>query len=131
MALNDQQKADVRRFMGYPAIADTPVDDVRDFAYAFVTPGVYTTLFHRLNNLSSSEEGVLVNTYLTPLYDLELAITTASDNLDTDQAAVWTRNKTEIGDRMSLFDNWRVRLCSFLGFPPGPFLSTGARVVRC
>ena len=30
-----------------------------------------------------------------------------------------------IGDRTALFDDWRRRLCGFLGVPPGPSLGNG------
>lgn len=125
MALTAQQMADTRRFMGYPLLADQTADDSRDFAYGWVLPGVSQTLFHRLNNLRPEEESVLIATYLTALYSLETAITGAGDNLDTDVAAVWTRNRSEVSDRMSLFDAWRRRMCDFVGIPPGPSLGRG------
>jgi len=78
----------------------------------------------RLTNLSDSEI-VIVRRYLGNLTVLELAVPAASDNLDTDQASMWTRNKDEPADRMRLFDEWRRRLCGFLGVPVGPALSSG------
>lgn len=129
--LTDQQKTDVRRYAGYPMVGDTPVDNTRDFAYGWVSPGVWETLFRRLNSMSASEEAVLINTYLTKLALLETAITDASDNLDTDVAAIWTHNKNEVSDRMNLFNKWRRMMCSFIGIPPGPWLGNGGtRVVR-
>ncbi len=87
--------------------------------------------FRRLNSMSASEESVLINTYLTKLALLETAITDASDNLDTDVAAIWTHNKNEVSDRMNLFNKWRRLMCSFIGIPPGPWLGNGGtRVVR-
>lgn len=123
--LTDQQNADVRRFAGYPLLADNYADDNRDFAYGWVSPGVWTTLFHRLANLRPEEESVLINTYLTPLYTLESAIPAAGDNLDTDQAAVWKHNPREVADRTKLFDQWRRRMCYFIGIAPGPSLGAG------
>jgi hypothetical protein len=123
--LTDQQNADVRRFAGYPMLADTIADDSRDFAYGFVSPGIWTTLNHRLNNMRPEEESILVNTYLTNLYTLEAAIPASGADLDTNVAAVWTRNPTEVEDRMALFDKWRRRMCWFLGIPPGPSLGPG------
>lgn len=32
----------------------------------------------------------------------------------------------ELNDRVRLLDDWRRRLCGFIGIPPGPALSTGA-----
>jgi hypothetical protein len=62
----------------------------------------------------------VVRRYLVTLTTLETAIPRASENLDTDQAAVWTRNQNEFRDRERLFDNWRIRLCAFIGLTPGP-----------
>jgi hypothetical protein len=45
--------------------------------------------------------------------------------LDTDEAAVWKRNPRELRDRRLLFDDWRRRLCGFLGVRPGPALGEG------
>ncbi len=133
MALTAQQIADVRRFAGYPMLGtDTPADDQRDFAYGWVSPGVWQTLYHRLNNLTPENETTLTTIYLPNLYTLENAIVTAGGNLDTQQAAVWVRNPTEVQDRMKLFDDWRRRMCYFLGIAPGPSLGAGggARIVR-
>jgi hypothetical protein len=86
---------------------------------------------HRLTNLRPEEESILVNTYLTNLYVLEAAIPAAGANLDTDQAAVWTRNKSEVGDRTKLFNQWRRNMCAFIGVAPGPSLGAGGlSVVR-
>ena len=134
MSLTTQQIADVRRFAGYPMLGeDTPADDSRDFAYGFVSPGVWQTLFHRLNNLTPENENTLTTIYLTNLYTLENAIVSASSNLDTSQASVWVHNPNEVSDREKLFDKWRRRMCGFLGIAPGPALGTGngARLVRC
>ncbi|SCU75528.1 putative phage protein [Cupriavidus necator] len=125
MALTAQQLADVRRYAGYPLLADSVVDDSRDFAYGWVSPGVWQTLSHRLTNLRPEEESILINSYLTKLATLETAITDAGANLDTEQAAVWKRNANEVRDRASLFDQWRRRMCDFIGIAPGPSLGRG------
>jgi hypothetical protein len=85
---------------------------------------VYGLLEFRLTNLSASET-VIARRYLANLISLELAVPAASDSLDTNQAAVWTRNTNELGDRITLLDEWRRRLCGFLGVPSGPALSSG------
>ena len=77
-----------------------------------------------MTNLADSELSVL-RQYLATLIGLEASIPRASENLDTDQAAVWTRNRHEAQDRAALFDDWRRRLCGFLGIPPGPALVSG------
>ncbi len=126
MALTAQQIADVRRFAGYPMLTtDTPADDTRDFAYSFVSPGVWQTLYHRLNNLTPENETTLTTVYLTNLYALETALPAASANLDTAEAAVWKHNQNEVRDRQRLFDDWRRRMCAFIGIPPGPTLGSG------
>ncbi len=71
-----------------------------------------------MNNLSAAEEAVS-RTYLGTLRGLEAAVPQSAQSLDTDQAAVWTRNKDEVQDRFALLDEWRRRLCSFLGVPSG------------
>jgi hypothetical protein len=84
----------------------------------------YGLLEFRMTNLAPAEIGV-VRRYLGQLTALELAIPGAGDNLDTDQASVWTRNRTETDDRARLFDEWRCRLAGFIGVPPGPALAGG------
>ena len=122
--LTAAQLADVRRYAGYPMLADVIADDYRDAAYGWVSPGVWQTLFHRLNNLRPEEE-VILTTYLTTLNTLEAAIPGTGDNLDTAQAAVWTHNANEQRDRDRLFDSWRRRMCYFIGIAPGPSLGNG------
>ena len=131
MSLTDAQKADCRRWCGYPLLGDFQADDTRDYAYNWVLPGVWTTLYHRLTNLTATEESILIATYLTPLATLETAITGAGANLDTDVAAVWTRNKNEVSDRISLLNYTRRQMCMFIGIFPGPALQTTNRLVRC
>lgn len=127
--LTAQQLADVRRHAGYPLLADTVADDSRDFAYGWVSPGVWQTLNHRLTHLRAEEEAVLITTYLTNLAALETAVTAASDNLDTAQAAVWKHNPNEVRDRLALFDTWRRRMCAFIGIAPGPMLGPGGATI--
>lgn len=133
MALTNAQVADVRRYMGYPSQGDSTIDESRDFAYGYVSPGIWRTLYHRLNTMRPEEEAVLVTTYLTPLATLEAAIPLAGANLDTNRAAVWERNTNEVQDRLDLFDLWRRRLCGFVGLAPGPLLqnSNTTSLRRC
>src|SRR5262249_45914073 len=125
----DAQTLDVRRFMGYTVVGDLPVGDTYDNVYAMVAPGVFQTLFHRLNSLQDSEETILVNVYLANLRTLEQDILDARTNLDTLEAGPWIANPNEIGRRSDLFAQWRRNLCTFLGFPPGPGLGTGGLTV--
>lgn len=128
--LTPQQLADARRHMGYPMLGDTLPDDRSDAAYAQVTSGRFQTLAHRLNSLRPEEEAIILN-HLSTLAALEKAITAAGDNLDTDKAAVWQRNRSEVTDRTRLYNQWRRQLCGLLGIPPGPSLGNGTtHVVR-
>lgn len=133
MALTAQQTADVRRFAGYPSLGvDTPADASRDFAYGWVSPSVWQTLFTRLENMPPETESTLITVYLAPLAQLEQAILSSTANLDTDKASVWTHNKDEVRDRTKLFDLWRRRMCNLIGIPPGPYLGDGGmKISRC
>ena len=86
---------------------------------------VYGLLEFRLNNLSDSEL-VVIRRYLSTLAGLEQAVPRSGDNMDTDQAAVWTHNKSEVKDRVALLDDWCRRLSTFLGVPFGPALMSGS-----
>lgn len=111
--LTEQQKTDIRRFCGYPAYGSSPAGNL---GWRFYT--AYGLLEYRLNNLSVSEMSVITN-YLSTLNQLETAVPSASDNLDSDAAATWSHNRDEVKDRLDLLDEWRKRLCSFIGVPPG------------
>lgn len=122
--LTDSEKTDVRRHCGYPTAAAAGTG-----GQPWVYYQQYGLLETRMNTLAPGEL-VIVRRYLASLSNLELAVPRAGDSLDTDQAAVWTRNRTEPEDRMMLFDEWRRRLCAFLGLRPGPFFPNKvARVV--
>ncbi len=112
--LTDAERTDTRRFCGYPAYGSgaSGFESWRFFQ-------TYGTLEYRLSNLAPDELSV-IRTYLGQLSALELAVVTAGQNLDTDQAAVWHRNRDEVRDRAALLKSWCIRLCGFLGVPPGP-----------
>lgn len=115
----DSEKTDIRRFCGYPAYGAGAAGFQ---SWRFFQ--AYGLLEYRLNNLAPAEEQVVRN-FLNTLGSLESAIPTAAGNLDTDRASVWTHNPDEVRDRQKLFDDWRRRLCGFLGVPPGPALVDG------
>jgi hypothetical protein len=115
--LTDAEKVDIRRFCGYPAYGAAPTG-MQSWRYF----QVYGLLEFRLTNLSDPEI-MIARRYLGTLTSLELAVPTASENLDTDQASMWTRNKDELTDRIRLLDEWRRRLCGFIGVAAGPALS--------
>lgn len=119
MPFNDTELTDLRRHAGYPAygLGNGGFSNWRFYQ-------AYGMLEYRLQRLSGAEEQVS-RTYLQTLATLEAAITEASATLDTDSAAAWVRNAREVSDRTRLFDDWRRRLCGFLGVPPGPALGDG------
>jgi hypothetical protein len=114
--LTDAEKTDIRRFCGYPAYgaAAASMQNWRFFQ-------AYGLLEFRMTNLSDAELAI-ARRYLGSLTMLEFAVPRSGENLDTDQAAVWTRNANEPRDRLRLFTEWCRRLCGFLGVPPGPAL---------
>jgi hypothetical protein len=118
--LTDAEKVDVRRFCGHPAYGAAPAG-MQSWRYF----QAYGLLEFRMTNLSASEIAI-VRRYLGTLTTLELAVPATSDNLDTDQASMWSRNKDELGERLRLLDEWRRRLCGFFGVGAGPALSDGS-----
>lgn len=129
MALTSAESVDVRRFMGYSVSGDSTSFNFRELVYSQVSY-FGLSLDYRLQHLTADEEAIVRNVYLGRLAALETAIVSASDNLDTDKAAVWVHNKDEVRDRTNLFNKWRRDLCTFLGFAPGPTLQGGLRVLR-
>jgi len=120
---SEAERVDIRRFCGYPAYGagDSGFQSWRFFQS-------YGTLEFRLSNMAPSERQV-VRQYLVNLYDLEQALPAASDSLDTQQASVWTRNKSELVERARLLHMWARRLTGFLGVPIGPALNQDCSIV--
>ena len=123
MAFSESEKTDIRRFCGYPAYGSTATGfgNWRFFQ-------AYGLLEFRMNNLSAEEE-TIVRRHLGTLTVLEHAVPRSGDNLDTDQAAIWTRNKDELRDRTRLLQDWQHRLCGFFGVPPGPALHDSSKTL--
>ena len=118
-ALTDAEKVDIRRFCGYQAYGAAPTGFQSSRYFQ-----IYGLLEFRIAHLSDSEIAV-ARRYVVTLPTLEVAVPATSENLDTDQASMWTRNKDELAERIRLFDEWRSRLCGFLGIPAGPDLASG------
>lgn len=129
MLLTDAQLVAVRRYMGYSVSGNTTSKPYRQPVYSDVTLASLS-LDYRLENLTINEQRVVSDFYLPNLAAREQEIQDAAANLDTDQAAVWKRNSNEVDDRIRLYNWLRRDLCNFLGFPPGPQLDAGNRVVR-
>jgi hypothetical protein len=117
MAFTDAEKVEIRHYCGFPAYGVAPLANFwmrstyEDGQVEFV-----------MRALSADEEAIVRTTYLANLRLLEADIPATRANIDTSQAAVWTRNKNELLERITLFDLWRKRLCSFIGSYYGPEL---------
>ena len=120
-SITDQEKIDTRRHCGYPVYGGSPsgFSSWRFFQ-------VFGLLEYRMNNLAQGEL-IILRRYLLTLESLESGIPLAAQNLDTNQAAVWSRNPREVTERNHLYNSWCHRLCKFLGLPPGPGLAGGGR----
>ena len=125
MALSSAQMLDVRRFAGFQAPSTAaPFSAYNDIIYQSFGM-VKMSLYLRLTTLDADMEQVLIAKFLVPLNDLEDDIVNVRCNLDTDIAAVWTRNKSEMADRRALFKIKRLEMCEFLGITPGCNLNAG------
>ncbi len=118
-SFTDAEKADVRRFCGYPVYGVGTAGSIGDRFFA-----AWGQLEYKLVNLRP-EEFQVARMYLANLYPLEVALTTVSATLNVDQAGPFKRNAAEVTERWRLFDSWRRRLCGFLGVPTGPSLGDG------
>jgi len=123
MAFTEAERTDIRRHCGYPAYG-SGAEGFQGWRFH----QAYGLMEFRLGRLSGTEEAV-ARQFLATLAQLEAAVPEASAMLDTEQAAVWKRNPREVRERTRLFDDWRRRLCGFLGVPPGPALGTGVPMV--
>jgi hypothetical protein len=135
MTLSAQQLVDTRRYMGYSVTGDAFYANFRELVYSDVSyMGIAlddpTGVGGRLAHLSPEEETTLTTYYLPTLTAREADIQAASANLDTDKAAIWTHNKSEVSERRSMFMELRVELCHWLGFSPGPGIQASNRLVR-
>lgn len=117
----DTEKVNIRRHCGYPAYGsgNNSFNAWRYFEE-------YGLLEFRMNNMAPAEEAH-VRTYLATLDGLETAIIGVGENLDTAQAAVWTRNPDEHRDREVLYHSFRIKLCAFMGVSGGDGLKGMSR----
>ena len=114
LPLSNAERVDVRRFCGYPAYGSGAAGSQ---SWRFFQ--AYGTLEYRMTNFAP-EELQVVRQYLGSLYTLEQGVVAAAANLDTDKAAAWTHSRSEVADRMRLYDAWRSRLAAFIGVPLDP-----------
>lgn len=115
------QVAAIRAYCGYGSYA----------SFGYVLAGPMATLDTQMAGMVAAE-AAQVTSLLVLLPTLDIALQTASQNLDTAQASVWTHNANEIADRTKLFRMYRLRLCDLFNVPPGPGLADGGnKAVRC
>lgn len=114
LPLADAERVAARRHLGYPVYGNEAGANQgwRYFQW-------YGQLEFRLANLTPIELQE-IRRQLAILERLDAAVLDAADNLDTDQAAVWIRNKREVKDRKDLLNTRRRDLAAFLGIPMGP-----------
>lgn len=123
-ALTDAEKVDVRRHAGYPMFGDVAE---QAFGWRFATQ--YGTLEYRMIHLQDAEATV-IRSYITQLNQLEADEAGVRENLDTAQAAVWTRNPDEHADRQKLYASWQKKLLAFFGVPPGPGIGNSRMISK-
>lgn len=125
--LTDAQKDDVRRHCGFPVFGLGVGTTPPSFGYRY--DEWYLILEYRMNSLSQNQATLLINTYIANCNQLEQAILSASNNLDTDRAAVWYHNKKEVEDRFKLYKLWCDRTIEFMGLQtPSKLLSIGLKI---
>ncbi|PZP48532.1 MAG: hypothetical protein DI601_00145 [Azospirillum brasilense] len=126
LPLTDADRVLLRRHLGYP-IYGSP--EAGHQGWHYITQ--YGAMEWRCSHLVALERAE-VRRQLAILERLDAAVLDAADNLDTDQAAVWVRNKRELRDRERLLASRRRDLAAFLGVPVGPGASGaggGCRVI--
>lgn len=118
LPLTDADRVLLRRHLGYP-IYGSP--EAGHQGWHYMTQ--YGAMEWRCTHLVALECQE-VRRQLAILERLDAAVLEAADNLDTDQAAVWVRNKREVRDRKDLLNSRRRDLAAFLGVPMGPGMSS-------
>ena len=116
--LSDAEKADVRRFCGYPTYGGASNAGFQNWRFY----EQFGLLEFRMNNLAAAEYQN-VRYRLSLLYPIETAIAAAYTTLNVDQAAAFKRNANEIAAREGHFANECRKLCQVVGVVPGPNLS--------
>lgn len=124
MSFSEAERTDIRFFCGYAMFGNT---NTPMFGPRFLTS--YGLLEYRVINASPSEED-LIRSMLVDLRVLRADIYAARDDLDTDRAAVWYRNKAEIAEKSNLYRLRRYELCDFLGVPFGQGVRYANRMVN-
>jgi hypothetical protein len=119
---SDAEKADIRRFCGYPPYGSGP----SGFSgWRFFT--AYGELEFKMNN-SAPAEYQIGRYRLSLLYVIETALSGAYQTLNVDTAASFKRNSREVQDRIAHYNSERRTLCDVMGCPPGPNLAGAGSV---
>ena len=121
--LTDDERTAAREYGGYGAYGPGPGD--ASFNRYSVS---YETLEYRLSNLTTAEL-VIARDHLAACAAARLAWRGGTDNLDTNQAAIWHRNPREMAERRAYYGVERRDLCAFLGVPAGPALASGGNTM--
>ena len=123
--LTDAEKVSILLRCGYPAYGWMGTFDPFGFYFSGIAQAQQQPV------MDARVAAVLTQTRakLAELNALDAAVVGAGDNLDTDQAAVWKRNRAEVQDRVGLLRLRCRELCTLLGVAPGPSLGGAGR--RC
>lgn len=113
----EEEKVAARRFMWYGMIGGS---NVQAFGYRWSTK--YGLLEYRMINMLPQEEEAF-RTLLGQCTALETKVLDVSCNLSTASAGPWTRNPKQLQETNRLYHMWRIKLCQFIGLPPGPELT--------
>lgn len=119
--LLDIEKVSVRRLCWYGMAGS---QNVQAYGYRWVQN--YGILEFRMNNMSPQEEEEF-RILLGQCQSLEAKLLAVACDLDTDTAGPWKRNANQLKEVRSLYKEWRLKLCQFVGLEPGPEYSTGSR----
>ena len=122
---SDAEKTDIRRFCGYPAYGAGPwgFQGWRFFQ-------AYGLLEYRMNNLSCRGRSSVPHLSRHAAWTGGCRPPSRPEPRHETRQPSGPATQDEVRDRFALLDEWRRRLCSFLGFPPGPsFVDPGITLV--
>jgi hypothetical protein len=121
VAFSDAEKADIRRFCGYPTYGGLGSAGFQGWRYY----QAYGLLEFRMNNLAPAEIAN-VRYRLSLLYVIEAAKAASFATLNVAAAGSFIRNRNELRDREAQYRGERRELCNAVGVPPGPDLGNGS-----
>jgi len=114
MSFTDAELVSLRFYCGFSA-KGSPTG----YALGIRFYPAYGAMEYRMQNLTVEEEGFVRIHFLTPLAHIETEWLNTVDNLDTDVAAVWKRNKAELSEKRSIYMRLRKDLCAYFGLMYG------------